>query len=193
MAPSSPPRDRASFNLWKTRLRESSPRPEVSQAGTWDPCLSACTWANVSSSNKIQREEMITDSKQPCAAGANYEQKALRRPENSRPNSSVGSKSRVWCMPPAPNTTKGVGRAPKLPLQLTPGPALPSLHVRNQPTPRRLSEGTCLFSPPPAAAGAPVKPGLNFSSGLRSVPVDWGGPGTRFVVAGGPKCTRLCP
>ena len=29
--------------------------------------------------------------------------------------SSVGSKSRVWCMPPAPNTTKGVGTPPKLP------------------------------------------------------------------------------
>ena len=46
------------------------------QAGTWDPLLqfcSACTWTNVSSSNKIQRNYI--GLKITCTVGANSRQK----------------------------------------------------------------------------------------------------------------------
>ena len=48
----------------------------------------------------------------------------------------VRSKSRVLRMPAALNTTKGVGRPPKLPLRPDPWThPLPSPHIRNQFTP----------------------------------------------------------
>ena len=37
-------------------------------------------------------------------------------------------------------------------------------------------KGTCLFSLPPAAAEAPVKPCLNFLSSIWSISIDWGRP-----------------
>ena len=84
----------------------------------------------------------------------------------------VGSKSRVLGMPSAHTTTKGVGRSPKPPLRPTLDTPLPSPHIRNQlacplsPS-ERASKGNCyLFSLPPTAIGAPVKPCLNFLSGV---------------------------
>ena len=73
-------------------------------------------------------------------------------------------------MRPAHNTTKGVGKPPKPPLQPDPlDTPLPSPHIRNKlgpPTFRELaSKGTCcFFSLPPAATGAPIKTCLNFLS-----------------------------
>ena len=86
-------------------------------------------------------------------------------------------------MIPAHSSTKGVGRPPKPPLCPYP-PSCPyrKPHLRDQLThtptptphlPRGASKGTsCLFSLPLATAGAPVKPCLNFSSGLLSISTD---------------------
>ena len=85
-------------------------------------------------------------------------------------------------MPSAHNTTWGVSKTPKPPLwpdswthpypHRVEGTSLPPLR-------EPASKGNCyLFSLPPGAAGAPVKPCLNFLSGLWSISVDWGRPRT---------------
>ena len=74
----------------------------------------------------------------------------------------VGRESRVLHMPPAHNTTKGVGRPPKPTLQPNPRHT-PTLTPYKEPArpPGGASKGTCyLFLLPPAAAGAPIKPCL---------------------------------
>ena len=59
-------------------------------------------------------------------------------------------------------------------------PALPSPHIRNQLTaPQGASKGICyLFLLPAAAAGTPIKPCLNFFSGLLLISMDWQRPRT---------------
>ena len=86
------------------------------------------------------------------------------------------------------HSTPPKGRADSLshPSGLTPG------HTPTQLTPPQgASKGTCyLFSLPRAAAGAPIKPCLNFLSGFLSISIDWGWPrmligNTRNQVPGG--------
>ena len=61
-------------------------------------------------------------------------------------------------------TTKTVGKPPKPPLHLIP---TLSLYKEGACPAQRASKGTgCLFLPPPAAIRAPMKPCLNFLSGL---------------------------
>ena len=59
-------------------------------------------------------------------------------------------------MPPAHNTTEGVGRPPKPPLQTVPW---------THPTLESNQENLLSVLTPPAAAGPPVKPCLNYFSG----------------------------
>ena len=88
-------------------------------------CCSACTWINVSSSNKIQRnykELKIT----ACSWGqlwtTRYKKTKNPTATSEEPGAKAGGqeKSRVLLMPPAHNTTKGVGRPPKPPLRPDP-------------------------------------------------------------------------
>ena len=77
-------------------------------------------------------------------------------------------------MPSALNTSKGVGKPPNPPqlntwTHRTEGI---SLHV-----PLEANKGNYyLFSLPAATVGAPIKPFLNFLSGLLSISIDWGRP-----------------
>ena len=75
--------------------------------------------------------------------------------------------------PPSHNTAKRVGKPPKAPLQADPWSHPYPLHRQgaSSVTPTLLT----LPSTPPAATGSPVKPCLNFLSGLLSTSVDYGG------------------
>ena len=111
----------------------------------------------------------------PVAVGANYGQKDTK--DQKIQLSLLNSQEQKL----------GTGRAPCTQHHHTGGqttsatpPARP--HIRNQltpPSPQGASKGNLLvFSPSPAAAGAPIKPSLNFLSGLRSISIDWGRPRT---------------
>lgn len=128
---------------------------------------------------KQNAKEIVWDQKQlhACAVRANSGQKVQRDQKRHLPLSrslqqmqGVRSKSRILSMPPGHNTTYGVGKTRKPPLQLnrwtSPNPhpmqgtSLP--HLREQG-----SNGTrCLFLLLPAIAKVPKEPGLNFLSGL---------------------------
>ena len=91
------------------------------QAGTWDSllqCCNACTWTNLSSSNKTQRHYQ---GLKITVCMCNWDKlwiKDTKRPKK-KPNChfwKAGSKSPVLRMPHELNTTKGVGKAPKPPL-----------------------------------------------------------------------------
>ena len=85
----------------------------------------------------------------------------------SRERKQFGSKSRVQHMLSALNTTWRMGKTPKPPLWPDPG-AYPCPHpIISIPPTWGVSKGTSyLFLLPPVAAGVPVKPDLNFLSGL---------------------------
>ena len=150
------------------------------QAGAWDPLLQCLHLDNVCSGNKMQRNckglKIIA-----CAVGANYGQKGTKRPKLQVPllksweqKQVVGSKSRVLRMPPALNTTRGVGRPP------VPPPAWPldtSLPSHKEPAlmpsgSKQDREPVTCFHSLLAAAGAPIKPCLNFLSGFLSIFID---------------------
>ena len=69
---------------------------------------------------------------------------------------------------PAHNTTLGVDKTPEPHLCPEPvGTPLPSSHIRNRLMGEQASKGNYwLFSLPAARAGTPIKPFLNFLSGL---------------------------
>lgn len=73
-------------------------------------CCSACTWINISSSNKTQRNCMgLKTTACVCSQGQNYGQKIQKRPKTQLlkelgGKQAVQSKSRVWYMgPPLPH------------------------------------------------------------------------------------------
>ena len=92
----------------------------------------------------------------------------------------VGGKSRVLRTPPALSTTKGWTDHLSHPSAQPLDTALPSLRTKNQLLPTSGSEqgNLLLVLAPPAVAGAPVKPCLNFLSGLLSISIDCGRPRT---------------
>ena len=146
------------------------------QAGTWDPllqCCSACTWTNVSSTYELQRNYKGLKIKLCAgAAGASYRQKDTKRPKKPQlpllkswaQKQGVASKSRVLCVTPALNPTRGVGKTPKPPLWLDPwthpyphpikGTSSPLLEVGGGKQGKLLLVFTHPL--PPAAAGAPI-------------------------------------
>ena len=85
-------------------------------------------------------------------------------------------------MPSALNTTRGVGRPPGPPLQpdrLLDPPLPLTRYVEQAQLTAGSRQGTCcLFSLPCTVADAPIKPSLNFLSGLWSIPIDWFRPRT---------------
>ena len=157
-------------------------------AGTWDPllqCCNACTWTHLSSSNKIQRNWLKITA---CIWGKFWTQKIQRDQKahlpllkSLEPKQGVGNKSTVLSCPL--HTTPPEGWAGHLshPLARPLDTPLPSPHIRNKLAPpwgASKQKNCCLFSLPPAAAGAAVKPCLNFLSGIWSISIDWGRPGT---------------
>ena len=137
----------------------------VRQAGTWDPLLSACTWTNVFLSNKVWRKIYRTkNSYLHAQLGQIVDKKIQKDPKPSCPSWRARSKSRVPPRHPAHSSTKGVGRPHKPCLQLEPW-TCPYPHPYREParSPRGVRSGTCcLLSRSCAAAGALVKPCLNF-------------------------------
>ena len=135
-------------------------------------CCSARTWTNDSSSNKIQRN--YKGLKVAACMHTQVGQIMDKIRKDQKPNCHfrrAGSKSRVLHMRPAHTTTKGVGRPPKPRLWTHPYPH--PIEGASSPPPRGASKGTCyLLSLPHTAAGAPVKPCLNFLSGILSISID---------------------
>ena len=92
---------------------------------------------------------------------ANYEQQDRKRHlKKQERKEGVWSKSRVLCMPTALNTTKGVGKPPKSPLQSN---LWTHPYKRNKLSPtsqhRWVGKGTCyLLLLPAVVAGVPIKP-----------------------------------
>ena len=144
---------------------------EGRQAGTWDPRrqgCSACTWTQLGSSNKIHRH---THTKPPKLYGTKIDhvhswlgqildQKIPKDQKTQLPilkgleqRQGVGSKSKVLSMPPALGTTKGWANYLRHPSSQTP---------RHTPTLSPCKEQAC----PLTTAEAPVKPCLDFLSGL---------------------------
>ena len=125
--------------------------------GTGTLCCSACTWTNVSSSNKIQRNyKGLKITVCMCSWGKFW----TSYKETKKPNCHfwrARKKSRVLRMPPAHNTTKGVGKTPKPPLWPDPWthPYPHPISGTSSPAPLReqASKETCyLFLLPPCCS-----------------------------------------
>ena len=142
------------------------------QAGPGALCCSAYTWTHVSSSNKIQRNYRgLKITACMCSWGKFW----TKRPPKTQPPLLRG-----WEQKPCQEQKQGTAHAPctqhhpwggqSTSATLPAGPrdtSPPSPHIRNQLPLRGASKGTCyLFSLSPAAARAPIKPGLNFLSDL---------------------------
>ena len=168
---------RLRFNQQK--IQEANPgRPQASEGDRLGPgCRSACTWTDAS--NKIQRSSKGPKQLQACAAGANYGQDTKRQTPPtllwSREPKHPGTRERQ--MHPAHSTPKVWADSLASPPAQALDPPLPAPQTMKQPAlPRPASKGKCyLVLLPPAAAGAPAKPCLNFLSGLLSVSIAWGG------------------
>ena len=134
------------------------------------PCAAgASTWTKISSSSKIQRNSQGPKTttcgrlwgKLQTTRYKKEEETQLSLLKSQEPKLGVGSKSRVLCVNPTHSTTKGVG-----------GPTsghIPTLTPRKEPAHPLQGESKGnhdMFSLPLAVAGAPVKPCLNFLSGL---------------------------
>lgn len=146
-------------------------------------CCNPCTWTNVSSNNKIQRNlKGLKILLLACVTGANlwtrYKKTKIQLPllksweqrYGVRSKSRVSGKSRVLHMPLALSTTKGMPNHLSHSSSLTLGHT-PTLTPYKEPGSSSRSKGagkgTCyFFSIPPVSAGAPIKPCLNFLSGL---------------------------
>ena len=84
-------------------------------------CCNACTWINISSSNKIQRNNKGLKITTCMYSGGKLWMKRYQRTKKHNCHFwRARSKSRVLCMPLALTTTIGVGKTPKPPLQPKP-------------------------------------------------------------------------
>ena len=144
--------------------------------GTWDLLLqwySACAWTNVSLSNKIKRnykELKITAYMHRWGKFWITRYKKIKKTQNPTTTSEeLGTKAeccecRLLSTPP-----KGWANHPSNPSAPTPR-HIPTPSPYKEPAcppPRGVSKGNShLFSLPAARAGAPIKPCLNFLSGL---------------------------
>ena len=144
-------------------------RVKVRQAGTWDPllhCCNACTWKNVPQSNKIQRNYKGLKITACMYSWGKFWTKDIKKPQLPL------LKSR--------EQKQGVRSKSRV---LHMRPALNTTKGVGRP-PKPL---------PTAAAGAPIKPCLNFLSGLSSISIDWARP--RILVGIKRNCQplSLCP
>ena len=124
---------------------------KLRQAGTL--CCSSCTWTDLSSSNKIQRNYKGLKITECMCSWDKVRTKDTKGPRE--PNCHfwrVRGKSRAWCMPPALSTPKGKGGPPKTPLQRYPWiqPTLTLHKVQaHRPLRERVREPvTCSCCPP---------------------------------------------
>ena len=130
---------------------------------------SAYTWTHLSSSNKIQRNWMRLSVTVCTGRGDKFWTKNTKRAKNSTATFEKSRAKAGYCSCPL-HTIPSKGWVDHLspPLAWSLDTTQPSLQVRNElaiPSPRECtSKGNWpLFSLPPAAAGAPLKPCLNLS------------------------------
>ena len=131
-----------------------------------------CTWTNVSSSNKLYG----TNNSRACTSGANYGHKTHKDQEPNCHFEKLGAKAAYWAYP-MHTPHQMVGKPPKL--YLGPDPwthryLTPKGTSASPPRPcQEARKVMCyLTSLPSTAAAAPVKPCLNFLSGLLTTPID---------------------
>lgn len=133
-------------------------------------CCSACPWTNVSCSNKIQRNyeglEAAVHAKLGQVMGNKIQKNQKKKTKTQLPLLRCWSNSRVLSVAPAYSTPRGVGRACKLPLSPCKAPGCP------RPLTQGVSKGNHNLFFDPFALRVPLKPCLNFSSGLLSISLD---------------------
>ena len=93
---------------------QDSALKKLIEAGTWDPSLSACTWTNASSINKMQRnyKGLKINCTHACTVGANYEQDTKRQKTPAATSEKSETKAWLLYMVHAHSTTKGVSKPP---------------------------------------------------------------------------------
>ena len=155
----------------------------LTQAGTWDPLLQ-CLHLDTPLLEQ-QNTQKLYGTKNNCVhvqLGRILDPKDIKRPKNltatfEEPGAKTGCWEQMWGTAHAPCTQhhqRGWATHLSHPSSPSPGhtPTLtPCKEPARQPSPsplrERASKGTCcLFSLHAAAAGAPIKPRLNFSSAL---------------------------
>ena len=151
----------------------------VRQTGTWDPllqCCNACTWTHLSLSNKIQRNYMGQKITACMHSWGKFWTKDKKRPKNPTANfEEPGAKTVYFVCPLHIPPTREWAKHLSQPSGPTPRhtPTLTLYKERARPPSGSGKLGhRLLVLAPPAAAGAPIKPCLNFLSGLWSVSVD---------------------
>ena len=150
------------------------------QAVNWDTllqCCNACTWTNLSASNKIQRNYMGLKLTACTHRWGKLWTKSPKNPTatSEEPGAKTGCREQkqVLSMPLALNTTIGVGKTPKPPLWPDPPDTpLPSPRLRNQLAPPSgsqqgkllpvLAPRCCSKGPNKALPEFPVWPLVNF-------------------------------
>ena len=137
--------------------------------GTWDPLLQCLHLDKPLHLLMQQNMKKLYGTKSNCVLvqlGQIMDNKVQKDQKTQLPLLKSGSKSRVLHMPLAHNTTKAVGKPPKPPLWPYP---------RTCPYPHPIwgtsSPPSLGASSPAAAAGVPIKPCLNFLSGLWSISI----------------------
>ena len=151
------------------------------QAGAWNPllqCCNACTWTHLSSSNRIQINCMGLKINSCMCSWDKFWTEDTKRPKNpiatfEEPGANAGgsgARAGYYTCPlhttPPKRWAKHLSH-PSGPISghtptLTPYKGQARPHLRE----RASKEIFCLFSLPPAVAGVPIKPHLNFLSGL---------------------------
>lgn len=136
--------------------------------GPGDPLLQCCTWTNFSSSNETQRncgvEIIMCISSWSKFWTKKY--KKTKNPTATSEEQKQGIGSKVGTAQ-APHSTppEGWGTNASHPFSQTPGHTYPHpIKATSLSSTQEQARETCcyLFSLPPAAAGAPIKPCLNF-------------------------------
>ena len=137
----------------------------------------ACIWTNVISSYRYQETRGTESNCMRVQLGQTVD-KRYKETKNPAATSKVSGAKAGSCSHPLHTTPRsGWADHPGHLSGLTLGPATALTHLRNQLT-RLLGEraGHPSLVPPSTAARAPVKPRLNFSPDLSSVPTDGDGP-----------------
>ena len=156
------------------------------QAGTWNPLLQCLHLDEplLQQQNTRNYKRLKITTCMPANSGRKIQKDQKNLKCHFR---RAGSKRRGLCMPPAPRERWASHRSP------TPGHTPTPPHTRNKLVPPQVGtrKGDSL---PTAAAGDPIKPCLNFLSGLWSISIDWEGQEPWSVSSDSkPNCPQLSP
>ena len=147
-------------------------RTQVRQAGTWDPLLQC-----LHRGNKTQRNYKGLKITACIYSWGKLWTRYKKTKNPTATSEELGAKAGYCTCPLYTAPPKGWAKHLSHSSGPTPGPAPVLTPCKEPACPHRpVSKGTCyLFSLPPASAGAPVKPCLNFLPGLLPISIDYGG------------------